>query len=173
MNCVNCGKANLKRQKTRLAGEVRGERFLVSMEGLVCPKCSYRTVEGVDLPDYMRLVADAYRSKHGLLTSREIRSRRQQLGMSQAEFADYLGVGVASLKRWEMGRVQDVSSDELIKLRTDERAAVKNLERLQEVYGRVRPRPAGANPAGRGRGEGTQAGSRRRPSPPLRRRSAA
>jgi DNA-binding transcriptional regulator YiaG len=81
----------------------------------------------------MRLVADVYRTKHGLLNSNEIRRWRLRLGMSQAAFADYIGVGIASLKRWEMGRIQDASSDELIRLRTDEKAAFQNLKRIQRL----------------------------------------
>jgi putative zinc finger/helix-turn-helix YgiT family protein len=133
VNCIHCGKANLRKRETQLDGEIKAERFTVSMRGLVCPKCGFTTVEGEQMPEYMRLVADAYRTKHGLLTSDEIRNRRARLGMSQAEFAKYLGVGIASLKRWEMGKVQDVSSDELIKLRTDESAASRNLQAIREA----------------------------------------
>lgn len=133
MNCIRCGKANLKRSATKIRGELRGERFAIEMGGLVCPRCGFATVEGKDMPEYMRLVADAYRSKHGLLTSEEIRERRRRAGMSQAGFADYLRVGVASLKRWEMGKVQDASSDELIRLKTDERAARQNVVSIAEA----------------------------------------
>lgn len=133
MNCPNCGKANLRKEMTQIPGEVKGERFMVSMKGLACPKCGFTTVEGEDMSEYMRLVADAYRSKNGLLTSEDIRNRRSRLGMSQAEFATYLGVGVASVKRWELGKVQDGSSDALIRLRTDEEEARRNLERVREV----------------------------------------
>jgi putative zinc finger/helix-turn-helix YgiT family protein len=123
----------LKRQRGHLPGEVKGETFVVSTPALVCPGCGYATVDGTDMPEYMRRVGDAYRAKHGLLTSDEIRQRRKRLGMSQAEFADYLRVGVASLKRWEMGKVQDESSDELIRLRTDETEARRNLTQIRQL----------------------------------------
>jgi len=119
MTCLKCGKATLARKAARLPGALRGGTFRVEMEALVCPRCGYATVDGKDMPEYMRLVADAYRCKHGLLTSEEIRRRRKRLGMSQAAFAKHLRVGVASVKRWEMGKVQDSSSDELIRLKTD------------------------------------------------------
>ncbi len=119
MNCIQCGRANLESKKATLPGKIKGERFEVSMSGLVCPRCGYTTVEGRDMAEYMRLVADAYRSKHGLLTSDEIRERRKALGMNQNQFAKHLGVGVASVKRWELGKVQDRSSDKLIRLQTN------------------------------------------------------
>jgi putative zinc finger/helix-turn-helix YgiT family protein len=134
MNCPNCVKANLRKQKARIPGETKGERFSISMEGLVCPKCGWTTVEGRDLAEYMRRLADAYRARHGLLTSDELRTRRSRLGMTQEEFARYVGVGVASIRRWEMGKVQDASSDELIKLRTDEEEARLNLDRVRFMH---------------------------------------
>jgi hypothetical protein len=38
--------------------------------------------------------------------------------MSQREFAEFLGVGPASIKRWEMGKIQDGRSNELILAKT-------------------------------------------------------
>ncbi len=133
MNCPNCAKGNLRKENARIPGEIRGERFSVSMEGLVCPKCAWKTVDGKNMAEYMRRLADAYRARHGLLTSEELRARRSRLGMTQEDFARYLGVGVASVRRWEMGKVQDVSSNELIKLRTDERDAYRNLQTIRRL----------------------------------------
>jgi hypothetical protein len=41
-----------------------------------------------------------------------------------------LGVGVASLKRWELGKIQDPSSDALIRLRSDSNYATKNVSEV-------------------------------------------
>ena len=62
---------------------------------------------------------------HGALSfdDKEIRARRMQLGMSQTQFGEYLGTGPASVKRWELGQVQDKAMDELIRLKTDPEAA--------------------------------------------------
>jgi len=148
MNCPNCARANLRKEQTQIAGHIKGERFSVSMEGLVCPQCDWKTVDGKNLAEYMRRLADAYRTAHGLLTSQDIRQRRSGLGMSQEDFARYLGVGVASVRRWEMGKVQDVSSNELIKLRTDEEEARRNLDRVRRMHRRASGCPLlpGADP---------------------------
>src|SRR4051812_11871880 len=101
MNCIECCAASLVPKNISLVGEVRGEQYVVNMEGLECPNCGYRTIEGSAMPEYARLLADEYRSRHGLLTSNDIRTRRARLDMSQETFAEYVGVGPASIKRWE------------------------------------------------------------------------
>jgi putative zinc finger/helix-turn-helix YgiT family protein len=116
--CVVCGIAELKPAVVRMTGDVRGESYTVEMTGLECPQCGYATIEGASMAEFQRLLADKYRAKHGLLTSKQIRARRQHLGMNQAEFAEHLEVGIASVKRWEMGRIQDEKSNKLIIERT-------------------------------------------------------
>ncbi len=115
MTCPQCGKTNVRKRKARLSAEVKGERVEFPMRAFVCGRCGFTLIDGKDMPEYMRLAADAYRTRHGLLTSEEIRARRKALRMSQAKFAEHLGVGVASVKRWEMGKIQDRSSDRLIR----------------------------------------------------------
>jgi putative zinc finger/helix-turn-helix YgiT family protein len=117
--CIACSEANLQPSEVQLSGTVRGEEYTVKMQGLICPRCGYKTIEGADMAEYGRLLSDEYRAAHELLTSVEIRSRRNRLGMSQEEFANYVGVGVASIKRWEMGKIQDVRSNQLIIERTE------------------------------------------------------
>jgi len=114
IKCINCGLADLESKLVRLAGQVRGEDYTVEMLGLECPQCGYKTIDGPAMPEYGRLLADRYRTAHGLLTSDDIRTRRERLEMSQQAFADFLGVGVASVKRWEMGKIQDPRNNALI-----------------------------------------------------------
>jgi uncharacterized phage-associated protein len=47
--------------------------------------------------------------------------------MTQEAFAKYLNVGVASVKRWELGKAQDKSSDELIRLKSNLARAEQNV----------------------------------------------
>ena len=114
MNCLECGRANLEPEMVRVSGNVRGQNYTVEMRGLRCPLCGYETIEGPQMAEFGRLLADRYREDHGLLTSVEIRSLRKRLGMTQEEFARHVGVGVASVKRWEMGKIQDQRSNECI-----------------------------------------------------------
>jgi putative zinc finger/helix-turn-helix YgiT family protein len=118
ITCIQCGEADLEPKTIQLPGTVRGEGFTVEMEGLECPRCGYKTIEGSKMPEYGRLLADKYRASHGLLTSDEIRQRRKRLGLTQEQFAAYLEVGIASVKRWEMGKIQDPRHNQLIIERT-------------------------------------------------------
>jgi putative zinc finger/helix-turn-helix YgiT family protein len=114
IKCCQCDEADLETTVVQLTGKVRGEDYAVEMLGLGCAHCKYQTIAGTAMPEYGRLLADKYRAAHGLLTSDDIRTRRERLGMSQQAFAEFLGVGVASVKRWEMGKIQDARSNALI-----------------------------------------------------------
>lgn len=116
--CIRCERP-LVRKVAEVDGVYAQESFRVKTDALVCPNGHYATVPAEHLDEYYKLVADAYRHKHGLLTSTAIRSLRLKMKMTQQEFADFLKVGVASIKRWELGQVQDRPYDELIRLKTD------------------------------------------------------
>jgi putative zinc finger/helix-turn-helix YgiT family protein len=142
MHCINCDE-RLARGPVTLSGEYRGEDFSIEMEGVKCLACDYSTIEGRQTAEFSRRLADAYRSRHGLLTSNEVRAARMRVRMSQGEFADYLRVGIASVKRWEAGQVQDAAMDELIRLKTDLFAAERNATTVRAAVTIENPFPIG------------------------------
>ena len=134
MTCIKCRKAELTEQAADLTAEVKGDTVLVTkFPALVCAKCGYKTIHGREMQEFMRAGADAYRRKNSLLTSTEIRERREDLRMSQDAFARYLDVGVASVKRWELGQVQDRAMDRLIRISTDIDDALHNLKAVEKL----------------------------------------
>jgi putative zinc finger/helix-turn-helix YgiT family protein len=48
-------------------------------------------------------IAAALRRQLGLLSADQIRANREQLGLSQRELAEHLGVAVETISRWENG----------------------------------------------------------------------
>jgi putative zinc finger/helix-turn-helix YgiT family protein len=114
IRCIECGRADLQPKVISLEGVVRGENYVVQMRGLECPKCGYKTIEGPDTPEFARLLSDKYRAAHNLLTSEQIRGLRKSFKENQEQFARRLGVGIASVKRWEMGKIQDERSNAAI-----------------------------------------------------------
>ena len=131
--CFECNNGTLIPAVVDLTGTREGEEFTVSVPGLLCSSCGYKTIDNSQSGEFTKAVSDAYRKAHGFLTGAEIRERRSKwLKMSQQGFALYLGrVGVASVKRWESGQIQDRAMDELIRLKTDPVAARSNLRALE------------------------------------------
>jgi HTH-type transcriptional regulator/antitoxin MqsA len=131
MTCFQCGRDTFLLSGISVEGERHGEIFPVLVTGYKCSNCGFQTVDNRQGEQLTRLVSDAYRAAHGLLTGAEIKLRRTRLGKNQQEFAEYLGIGSASVKRWEIGQIQDKAMDELIRLKTDPDAARQNLRTLE------------------------------------------
>lgn len=118
--CFQCDDGVLVNRTVDLIGYRNGEEFPVRVPGVACTQCDMKTIDNAQSGAFTKAVSDAYRNAHGLLTGAEILDRRQRLKMSQAQFADYLNVGIASVKRWESGQIQEASMDCLMRLKTDE-----------------------------------------------------
>jgi putative zinc finger/helix-turn-helix YgiT family protein len=120
MICIKCeNEVFAEKPNAVIEQEFRGERLKVKMTASACTRCGWTTLSLRQTEELRRLTADAYRGKHGLLTSVQIKSLRKMLGMNQPEFAAFLGVGEASVKRWETWLVQEKSSDQLIRMKCD------------------------------------------------------
>lgn len=131
--CPECDSGKLQSKKTELTGKVRGESFQIPFDALVCPNCGFKTVTKERAAKFALAIADAYREANGFLTSIELIGRRKQFGMTQADFARYTGVSLPSLKRWELGQIQDRTGDYLIRVRTDLSTARANLQNLEQI----------------------------------------
>ena len=137
MKCFQCGKGKMTSKVAEMTARVRGEEIPVRTEAMLCNRCGFQVLTDEQSDAYTIASADAYREKHGLLTSRELKEIRSRLGMSQQSFARFLKVGVASVKRWEAGMVQDEAMDELIKVKSDLPTARAN---VRQLVGRGRDR---------------------------------
>lgn len=62
---------------------------------------------------------NAYRVKHGLLTSDEIVAIRENYGLSQVDLARLLGWGEATISRYESKAIQDEAYDTMLRLIKD------------------------------------------------------
>lgn len=131
MSCPDCGKGTLKQGVLNLRAEVKGESFPIQLPGTECDVCGFQVIDSDGFGAYAVLSGDAYRAKHGLLTSLELKTRREQLGMSQIEFACHTKISLPSIKRWELGAVQDEAMDELLRLKTDVEAARRNYDEVR------------------------------------------
>lgn len=93
--------------------EVRGEPFTVEGPAHVCTACG--NVRGDSLFDALLGQAyEAYRRRHHVLSAVEIREIREKYGFSQVLFAKILGIGEATLQRYERGVLPSVSLNGLL-----------------------------------------------------------
>jgi len=131
VKCFNCGRGRMTKRIATVPGDVRGEGVTIDAEASVCDRCGFQVMDDAQSAAYGIAVADAYRHKLGLLTSQDLKAIRRRLAMSQIQFAAFLKVGQASVKRWEAGLIQDEAMDELIRLKTSVEAAWENLREIE------------------------------------------
>jgi len=118
--CPSCGTGMVER-RARLSLPLNGEKVSVPAAlHLRCPKCGEVVLR---FEDSRRLQQDAtaiYRTKHGLLSAREIRDIRERFGLTQGEFGRLLHLGANTISRWESGRnVQTEAMEILLRLIRD------------------------------------------------------
>ena len=98
--------------------EYKGKTFSIpNIEYSVCRECGYDVV----LPRQQRqsdaLVRDARREIDGLLTGQEIKTIREDLGLTQTAAAHLLGGGPNAFSKYERGEVtQSLAMDRLLRL---------------------------------------------------------
>lgn len=133
MICFNCESGEPIEKISAVSGTVRGESYTVFVPAMACPQCGEIVLDARQGAAYSLAITDAYRRAHHLLTSTEIKAARERLGLTQQQFADHVGVGVASIRRWEAGALQDESSDKLIRLCSDLLFARANVSRIETM----------------------------------------
>lgn len=146
MKCIKCGHVVEQEALRTVEAELKGERVSVTLHAPRCMRCGRVVILGRNTRVYHRAVSDAYRRKVGLLTIGEIDHLRRNLAMTWPEFADYVSIGIATLKRWRRGEIQTQALDRLVRLRADprflEKAAAELRARLASAAAQ-RPVPHG------------------------------
>ena len=94
----------------------RGVNIKFQVEHYVCSVCGIEVGSIEQAAVTQRAISDAYRKKVGLLTSEEIREGRERLGLTQKALAEQMSVGIASIKRWEGGLIQNKSMDQVLRM---------------------------------------------------------
>lgn len=82
-------------------------------------------------------VKDAYRKAVGLLTSQKIKLIREKYGVSQKEFSEILGWGMATITRYENHQIQNRAHDDILrKIDKDPSWFIEMLERAKDKISR-------------------------------------
>lgn len=119
--CPYCTElAELEESKRIEPFDIRGEKIEVEVDALKCSECG----EVFDNPRAERdPYADAYREyrrRHDLLQPEEIKAFRERFNLSQKELSKLLGIGVATLNRYENGSLQSEAHERLIRVFMDD-----------------------------------------------------
>ena len=128
-----CGKCGQKAMRLATLGYATtidhdGRAYRVEMPGLTVSQCSNCLAISID-DEADRQISAAFRREARLLTPEEIRQGRDKLGLTQKQFANLLGVGEATISRWETGaQIQQRAMDRFLRVCLANPAAVELLQ---------------------------------------------
>jgi len=108
------GHENIEINKTVERVAFRGKNLEVTIEQYKCADCGIEFASVKQTAATQRNIADTYCKEVGLLTSEQIRKGRKRLNITQVELARRMNVGIASVKRWEGGAIQNKAMNDLL-----------------------------------------------------------
>ena len=117
MKVLSCPKGHgpMVQKKVNKQKTFKGVDIAFLADVFVCAQCGLEAGNVQSAGDVQRAIADAYRTKTGLLTGQEIRSLREARGLTQRQLAEVMNIGIASIKRWETGMIQTKSMDHALR----------------------------------------------------------
>jgi putative zinc finger/helix-turn-helix YgiT family protein len=137
--CTNCEKeAEFERVIKKEIFTVRGEPITVNVEYTKCKECGDVVLNPAINHDPFELAYREYRQKHALLQPEEISSWRKAHHLTQGEFAKLLGIGVATLNRYENGALQNESYEKLLRLAMDSSNLLRLIEKSEGIFTEAR-----------------------------------
>ena len=137
--CVECWSKEVYPLATDYTTTIKhdGRAYTFQVPGVeiaTCRKCGSQVFGGKE----DEIIRDAFRAHVGMLTSAEIKARRNELGFSQQELAEQLGVAKETISRRETGAIQSRPLDNLLRLFFGSRE-VRTL--LHQRFARVLTKP--------------------------------
>ncbi|MHB1424925.1 MAG: type II toxin-antitoxin system MqsA family antitoxin [Gemmataceae bacterium] len=134
--CPTCNKGGLRDKVVteRFEFEVDGKTKTVVAENVPVSECDNTECgERLSGPEAAGIRHEAICRTFGLLTPREIQAIRERLELSQERFAQLTGIGVATISRWERGRLlQNRAMDNLLRLVERSEENIRFLEGQQD-----------------------------------------
>lgn len=116
--------------------EIRGEQVSYDGRIAVCPVCEQVIGDSRIEAGNLERAYDAYRNRHGIVSSDELRRLRSAYGLSTREFSRFLGFGEQTEHRYETGSMPSRANNAIIKSAMTRIGALSLLEENRE---RVRP----------------------------------
>jgi putative zinc finger/helix-turn-helix YgiT family protein len=114
---------------------VRGEAIPVQVEYFKCLECASEFNDPKSSYDPLEVAYRGYRSRHGMVQPEKIKQFREQFGLTQLEMANLLGLGGATLSRYENGALQDEAHDTMLNLAMDPQNLLELIDEKPDVLG--------------------------------------
>jgi putative zinc finger/helix-turn-helix YgiT family protein len=128
--CGKCGQKAMRLAVVPYATAIEhdGRAYRVEIPELTVPQCAH--CQAISLDDEAdRQISAAFRREARLLAPEDIRQGREKLGLTQKQFANLLGVGEATVSRWETGaQIQQRAMDRFVRLCLASPAAMELLQ---------------------------------------------
>jgi putative zinc finger/helix-turn-helix YgiT family protein len=127
--CGKCGNKAMHLATVMYATTIEhdGRAYRVEIPTLTVPQCTNCQAISID-DEADQQISAAFRHVANLLAPEEIRQGREQLGLTQKQFANLLGVGEATVSRWETGaQIQQRAMDRFLRVCLASPAAVELL----------------------------------------------
>ena len=124
--CGKCGQKAVRLATVLYAATIEhdGRSYRVELPDLTVPRCAHCQTISLD-EEADRQISAAFRRVARLLAPEEIRQGREKLGLTQKQFANLLGVGEATVSRWETGaQIQQRAMDRFLRVCFGSPAAV-------------------------------------------------
>ena len=119
LSCPVCDGTKLELTKGEKELTVRNQSIIVDMQYYRCSDCGEEFLIPDSENDPFERAYCLYRARHNMLQPEEIRDFRHKYGLSQSDLANILGLGGATISRYETGKLQDETHDTLLRLVMD------------------------------------------------------
>lgn len=139
MQCPVCDhEHSVEKRRRNTQAIIKGETVDYEETYYTCPQGEPDENEFVPaafLDENLLKARDSYRSKKGLLTSREISEIRGYYDLTQGDFSALLGWGEVTINRYESKLIQDETYDNIMRMvQRDPLFALECLERHREKF---------------------------------------
>lgn len=127
--CGKCGQKQMRLVTVPYVTTIEhdGRPYRVEIPDLSVPRCANCQTLSID-DEADQQISAAFRREARLLTPDDIRAGREKLALTQKQFAHLLGVGEATVSRWETGaQIQQRALDRFLRVCLASPAAVELL----------------------------------------------
>jgi putative zinc finger/helix-turn-helix YgiT family protein len=128
--CGKCGQKGMQLATIEYATTIEheGRAYRVEIPSFTVPQCPVCGAITID-DEADRQISAAFRRAARLLSPEEILQGRERLELTQKQFANLLGVGEATVSRWESGaQIQQRAMDRFLRVCFASPAAVELLQ---------------------------------------------